>query len=269
MSEVLVNSGDSGKSFPIPHGMPIASTCRIPSPLAFALRIMNRLRTIAAALTLIASSVSAQSPVLGTVTFKGDQSSNGTVARYQVAPYLANLSGFNAQMGVPGTVTLTNAIIWCVDFTHFTNSSPDAYFSTAFSSNSNGIVGNGDFSETRAGNQAMYQKAAWLIERYDPTKDGLSGNVYSAKNIQGTIWNLFGAGISTSQFTTLTIGDHTQLARNWYVLSDNDARGEASNQEYLTSTARVVPEPSTYLLMGSGLFALGFARRRRRTASIN
>jgi hypothetical protein len=228
---------------------------------------MTRLRTIAAALTLIASTASAQAPVLGTVTFTGDQSNNGTLAGYNVAPYLANLSGFNAQMGVAGTATLTNAIIWCVDFTHFTNSNPDAYFSTAFSSNTGGIVGNGDFSETRANSQAKYQQAAWLIEQYDPTKDGLTGNVYNAKNIQGTIWNIFGAGISTSQFTTLAIGDYTNLTRDWYVLSDNDERGEASNQEYLTSTARTtVPEPSTYLLMGSGLLALGVVSRRRRSA---
>ncbi|HEY0929747.1 MAG TPA: PEP-CTERM sorting domain-containing protein [Gemmatimonas sp.] len=230
---------------------------------------MNRFRTIAAALTLIASSASAQAPVLGTVTFTGDQSNNGTLAGYNVAPYLANLSGFNAQFGVQGTATLTNAIIWCVDFTHYTNSSPDQYFSTAFSSNLGGVVGNGDFSKTRAENEVKYQQAAWLIEQYDVTKDGLTGNVYNAKNIQGTIWNLFGAGISTSQFTTLAIGDYTDLTRDWYVLSDNDAQGEVSNQEYLTSRTRPVsvPEPSAYLLMGSGLIALGFARRRRSATS--
>ena len=56
------------------------------------------------------------------------------------------------------------------------------------------------------------------------------------------------------------------------MLSDDNANGEASSQEYLTyttaspSTTSVVPEPSTYALMGADMLALVVAARRRQVA---
>ncbi len=221
----------------------------------------------------VSSTVQAQAPVLGSVQFVGDQSNNGTVGRYAVGPYLANLTGFNAQMGALGTATLSNAIIWCVDWAHAANRSVDSYFSTAFTRNVAGIAGNGDFTNTRRGNQADYQRAAWLIEQYDASA-ALSGvGLFNAENIQGTIWNMFGGSYNgNGDFFTLTIPQRFTLTRDWYVLSDQVGRNEASNQEYMTYTSPVittnsVPEPSTYALMGTGMLAVLFAARRRKLAS--
>jgi len=220
---------------------------------------------LVAASLAVPAAISAQAPVLGTVDFNGDVSGNGTVGGYAVSPYKGTLSGFNAQFGDGGVTPLTNAIIWCVDFRNWANSNADGYFSTAFTTNTNGIIGNGDFTKTRRNSQADYMKAAWLIEQYDPTAALTGTGLYNAENIQGTIWNMFGATFNGSgDFFTLTVPTTVTLSRNWYVLSDDNVNGEASSQEYLTSTPSVVPEPSTYALVGAGLLALAAVSRRRK-----
>ena len=242
--------------------------------------MLNRARVaMLAAFTAAATpaTASAQAPVSGFAQFVGDLSSNGVVAGFQVGPYLANLTGYNAQMGVPGPAMIGNAVIWCVDINHYANTSQDTYFSTAFTSNVGGVVGNGDFSKTRAGSAALYRQAAWLAEQYEFSANPL----YSAVNVQGTLWTLLGSpGPAQSGFTLLSAptGPFT-LQKDWYVLSDDPCDGYAGNvcatngvndsQEYITSRPRVVPEPGTILLMGAGLAGVIFAARRRVSRTIH
>lgn len=224
-----------------------------------------RLKSIAAVVMLTAANLSAQAPVLGTLQYTGDLSNNGAVNGADVGPYTANLTGYNAQFGLPAAspATLVDYLVWCVDWDHYTTGSVDSYYSTAFQTNIGGIAGNGDFSKTLQNDENKYRTAAWLIEQYYANAAG-----FTAVNVQGTIWNLMGA--SLSGFTDLSglVPVSFSLTQNWYVLSDAVVAGQGHqqtpHQEYLTSVARPqVPEPSTLVLLASGIFALGVASRRR------
>ncbi len=233
---------------------------------------------VAAAFTVLPTIASAQAPLSATVQFVGVAPTNPILAGDYVGPYIGDLSGYNPQMGRPGT-SLSNAIVWCVDFSHSVNFGPDSYYSTAFKGNVGGIAGNGDFSKTRMGDSTNYKMAAWLIEQYDAT--GGLDLTFSSTNVQGTIWTLNGAtGITgyTSLLSYIPEPGALTLVDNWYVLSDDPCdvynadevcTGSADSQEFLHSSPRTVPEPSTYVLMGSGLLGIAGLSRRRRKAAVN
>jgi hypothetical protein len=259
----------------------------------------RRFAQIALAVGLALPAVaSAQAPVSGSLKYNGDVSANGTVAGAAVGPYSADLKTYGSYFA-----DLNNVMIWCVDWSHVAPATSvwDSYYATAFTGNGLGRTGDGDFSNTRAyaglggtsaqrnaGAEDLYRRAAWLIEQYDPTKDGMVGaNLFNARNIQGSIWGLFGASIAQGDLTYygLNVASNVSLNRDWFVLSDNVEctmmyQGycygrESSNQEFMTSfepaqvfeiptDVTTAPEPSTYALLGAGLLAMGVVARRRR-----
>ncbi|MBC8087517.1 MAG: PEP-CTERM sorting domain-containing protein [Phycisphaerae bacterium] len=79
-------------------------------------------------------------------------------------------------------------------------------------------------------------------------------------------------GIGGSVAGSATLGAATSMASgydysNWRIILDEsawDAQAHGSyRQGVITEVTSVVPEPSTYALLGAGLLAVGFAARRR------
>ncbi len=216
------------------------------------------LRAVLASLVLaaVASPAAAQ-----TEQIKFTSGGSTTWSGYSVGTYQAQV------MSQPGSPTID---VYCVDYQHTVSVGQvwNATYSNVM----------GDLSNTRAGVQfgestarTMYQQAAYLTTFYGSASTGETAAINSA------IWNIFytgapdkvdGSGTSTSAYwlTQATSNYATSGLdyRTFAVITDvNFANGGA--QELLT-TVTATPEPSTYLMMASGLMGLaGFGYRRRRS----
>jgi hypothetical protein len=103
----------------------------------------------------------------------------------------------------------------------------------------------------------MYEEAAFLVEQ-------LGSNPLAANDISFAIWSIFSPGVPATgnsawwlnyaSSQTYTPGEFA----NFIILTPQD-NSQGSAQEYLVNT----PEPATFLLLGSGLFALVGLRRRK------
>lgn len=216
--------------------------------------------------------------------FLGGSGVNGTYG-VQVGPYEGRFLGdgetavtnAGVQDQVDRSVSTLPFALYCVDFEHY-------------ATNSNGLVNvsmvGGDLSNTRLGSFASYQRTAYLSSLFDSWTEhqtalasGLGGT-WS----QSTVWSGLHAAIWNTSGSNPTLDYSTDVARDyfssladeragdfdtsgWYVLSEADVPLSYGNsgQEFLIRTGRTtsVPEPSTILLMATGLLLLLGASRRR------
>ena len=114
------------------------------------------LHTFSAAILLAASIPSqAGAQVNGSLTFGGDIQSNGAL---NGGSFTGAVGPYRADLAFGSTLTLANAVIWCVDWAHFApaTGTTDSYTLSALT---------GNLSATRKNDVQAYLRAAWLFEQ--------------------------------------------------------------------------------------------------------
>lgn len=230
----------------------------------------SRLSSLAFAAALMLPAAASAQEVLH---FAGVKSSNGDrVAGAATGAYMASRAPF-----------ISTFDIFCIDYDHAARSVWTAHEVTFAEA-----IGT---YQTQAQRQLGTEKA-WGIQQlraaaYLTTQFAANPAVAGANNdewdtIHGAIWSMFSANTNVNQSTMTAMaaaavaahGNETQWDDFTLLLDDqafaaNYSNATSLNQAFITydpgAGIRVVPEPSTYALMGAGLLAVGVVRRKRRS----
>lgn len=224
---------------------------------------LARLSTLALAATLAMPAVSSAQEVL---KFGGLKTAGGSqVGSAKTGPYLASRAPFT-----------TNFDIYCIDLDHDAINGYWTAHAVTFAQavGSASVAANRQLGTVPSWGIAELRAAAYLSTQFAVTPKAQWDQVH------GSIWSLFSSSPTLAGHTSLKAGALATAGANpfwdsYVVLLDENAfnpnyRGPLQQvfitNDVNTTTTVITPEPSTWALMGAGLFAIGFARRRRRIA---
>ncbi len=240
----------------------IAVTFHVPKEV-FPMKLSRLTRFALVAALAIPAAAQAQVEAL---KFEGVKfPSAARVGSYMTGPYMASRAPFSTPA--------TTFDIYCIDLDHFAKSAWTAHYVTFAEA-----VGAYNVEATRqlgAFTLADLRTAAYLASQFSFTP------LNQWNNIHGQIWSLFSTKGAVSGYAAAAAvskgiaGGDASWDSYGLILDENafspnyDPRTADLNQAFITDLGNttiktVVPEPSTYVLMGAGLLAVGFASRRRR-----
>ena len=177
--------------------------------------------------------------------------------------------------------------IYCIDYDHTAKSvwtSRTVTFSQAVGTNL--LQAQRQLGTEKVWGIQQLRAAAYLTTQFglNPVGPGSADDQWDT--IHGAIWSMFSGNTKVNKTAMLNLASSAVAAQGnnaaWddYVLmldeqafSTNYSNATVLNQTFITyepgrTVTTVTPEPSTYVLMGAGLLAVGFLRRKRVLASI-
>lgn len=233
---------------------------------------LTRLSTLVLAAALLVPALASAQETLhfgGVKTAGGDKVGGAQTGAYQASrlPYISKFD------------------IYCLDYDHTAQTSWTAHAVTfADAVGGNLLQAQRQLGTEKSWGLAQLRAAAYLSTQFalSPVGPGTSDDEWDT--IHGAIWSMFSTNSSTNQSAMLTMASNAVTAHGgeakWdsYVLlldeqtfSTDFSRTMTLNQAFITNdpgttTTVVTPEPSTYAMMGAGLFAVAFIRRRKQKA---